>query len=172
MGDSARMKKMRRLAWVCMVAISLTCLFAVDDEFIDTGHNNEISRLPESESAEVVFDDSGALSEPAYVPSPQVKEKHVKVKTANRNWHIKEEQARKAEMESKAKREKAAKSKHERKAKESKAKAAARERRGKALALERKRKAQAREKKSKEMKSKEKASKEKELKRRAKERKA
>jgi len=109
MGDSARMKKMRRLAWVCMVAISLTCLFAVDDEFIDTGHNNEISRLPESESAEVVFDDSGALSEPAYVPSPQVKEKHVKADTSNRNWQIKKEAARKAEVESKTKHEKKAK---------------------------------------------------------------
>merc|ERR1711977_260559 len=137
----ARMKKMRELGWVCMIAISLTCLFALDDEFIDTGHINEISRLPESESAEVVFDDSGALSEPAYVPSPQVKEKHVKVKTANRNWHIKEEQARKAEMESKAKREKAAKSKHERKAKERRAK-------------ERKAKAIAREKRTKERKAK------------------
>merc|ERR1712072_700955 len=105
----ARMKKMRELGWVRMIAISLTCLFALDDEFIDTGHINEISRLPESESAEVVFDDSGALSEPAYVPSPQVKEKHVKADTSNRNWQIKKEAARKAEVESKTKHEKKAK---------------------------------------------------------------
>merc|ERR1711939_1280807 len=46
MGDSSRMRKMRGSAWV--IAISLTCLFALDD----VGQFNEITRIPKSESSE------------------------------------------------------------------------------------------------------------------------
>merc|ERR1712159_244368 len=166
-----------RLSGIGLVILSLGCLSALD-ESIEAGHDfNEVTKIPQTEVAEVVLPQTnlkerevsdielGTRAKIPWSPSPNVKEKNMKRDKAFQTFKIRREEWIKAKAEHKAKRE--------RKEKEIKLKARARERKAKDHASKAKAEAaikehhqKAREKvdKTKEKNEKEKGAKEKKAK--------
>merc|ERR1711959_241295 len=172
-----------RLSGIGLVILSLGCLSALD-ESIEAGHDfNEVTKIPQTEVAEVVLPQTnlkerevsdielGTRAKIPWSPSPNVKEKNMKRDEAFQTFKIRREEWIKAKAEHKAKRER--KRKAEKKEKEIKLKARARERKAKEHASKAKAEAaikehhqKAREKvdKTKEKNEKEKGAKEKKAK--------
>merc|ERR1712151_210358 len=172
-----------RLSGIGLVILSLGCLSALD-ESIEAGHDfNEVTKIPQTEVAEVVLPQTnlkerevsdielGTRAKIPWSPSPNVKEKNMKRDKAFQTFKIRREEWIKAKAEHKAKRER--KRKAEKKEKEIKLKARARERKAKEHASKAKAEAaikehhqKAREKvdKTKEKNEKEKGAKEKKAK--------
>merc|ERR1712017_16119 len=155
-----------RLSGIGLVILSLGCLSALD-ESIEAGHDfNEVTKIPQTEVAEVVLPQTnlkerevsdielGTRAKIPWSPSPNVKEKNMKRDKAFQTFKIRREEWIKAKAEHKAKRER--KRKAEKKEKEIKLKARARERKAKEHARERRSK----EKKKKERRMKERKAKE------------
>merc|ERR1711990_1289459 len=160
-----------RLSGIGLVILSLGCLSALD-ESIEAGHDfNEVTKIPQTEVAEVVLPQTnlkerevsdielGTRAKIPWSPSPNVKEKNMKRDKAFQTFKIRREEWVKAKAEHKAKREK--KRKAEKKEKEIKLKARARER--KAI-KEHHQKAREKVDKTKEKNEKEKGAKEKKAK--------
>merc|ERR1711881_205736 len=182
MGALVRIEEMR-LSGIVLVILSLGCLSALD-ESIEAGHDfNEVTKIPQTEVAEVVLPQTnlkerevsdielGTRAKIPWSPSPNVKEKNMKRDKAFQTFKIRREEWIKAKAEHKAKRER--KRKAEKKEKEIKLKARARERKAKEHASKAKAEAaikehhqKAREKvdKTKEKNEKEKGAKEKKAK--------
>merc|ERR1711903_167411 len=129
---------MGRLSGIGLVILSLGCLSALD-ESIEAGRDfNEVTKIPQTEVAEVVLPQTnlkerevsdielGTRAKIPWSPSPNVKEKNMKRDKAFQTFKIRREEWVKAKAEHKAKREK--KRKAEKKEKEIKLKARARER--------------------------------------------
>merc|ERR1711907_390710 len=130
-----------RLSGIGLVILSLGCLSALD-ESIESGHDfNEVTKIPQTEVAEVVLPQTnlkerevsdielGTRAKIPWSPSPNVKEKNMKRDKAFQTFKIRREEWIKAKAEHKAKRER--KRKAEKKEKEIKLKARARERKAK-----------------------------------------
>merc|ERR1711881_251227 len=168
-----------RVFGIVLVIFSLGCLSALDESF-EAGHTHfdEVTKIPTTEVAEMVLPQTtlkaratsetraGSKSAANYMPSPAVREKHVKKDKAFETFKRQKERWLKARKEEKIKRE--IRRKAEKRAKEKKAKAREREKKVKAHARERK----AKERKAKERKATEKKAKEKKAKVHARERKA
>merc|ERR1711934_805821 len=140
MGALVRIEEMR-LSGIVLVILSLGCLSALD-ESIEAGRDfNEVTKIPQTEVAEVVLPQTnlkerevsdiklGTRAKIPWSPSPNVKEKNMKRDKAFQTFKIRREEWVKAKAEHKAKREK--KRKAEKKEKEIKLKARARERKAK-----------------------------------------
>merc|ERR1712167_76985 len=120
-----------RLSGIGLVILSLGCLSALD-ESIEAGHDfNEVTKIPQTEVAEVVLPQTnlkerevsdielGTRAKIPWSPSPNVKEKNMKRDKAFQTFKIRREEWVKAKAEHKAKREKKRKAeKKEKKKKE------------------------------------------------------
>jgi hypothetical protein len=109
------------------VILSLGCLSALD-ESIEAGHDfNEVTKIPQTEVAEVVLPQTnlkerevsdielGTRAKIPWSPSPNVKEKNMKRDKAFQTFKIRREEWVKAKAEHKAKREKKRKAEKKRK---------------------------------------------------------
>merc|ERR1712110_1130900 len=132
MGALVRIEEMR-LSGIVLVILSLGCLSALD-ESIEAGRDfNEVTKIPQTEVAEVVLPQTnlkerevsdielGTRAKIPWSPSPNVKEKNMKRDKAFQTFKIRREEWIKAKAEHKAKRER--KRKAEKKEKEIKLKA-------------------------------------------------
>merc|ERR1712017_7014 len=135
-----------RLSGIGLVILSLGCLSALD-ESIEAGHDfNEVTKIPQTEVAEVVLPQTnlkerevsdvelGTRAKIPWSPSPNVKEKNMKRDKAFQTFKIRREEWIKAKAEHKAK---------------------ARERRAKAMAREKKAKLRREQEKARKRKAKE-----------------
>merc|ERR1712100_520352 len=106
-----------RLSGIGLVILSLGCLSALD-ESIEAGHDfNEVTKIPQTEVAEVVLPQTnlkerevsdielGTRAKIPWSPSPNVEEKNMKRDKAFQTFKIRREEWIKAKAEHKAKRE-------------------------------------------------------------------